>query len=135
MSVAHAHLGSKPKDLEGMSVRVLSTPVMWRGVRGEHRRAWRRKASARIMCMAMRECLDANCCTQWTVGVLSLMSAICLFSNVGQTASMTSHSSRRPAISRSELVMDPVGFEVVTMLSVMYLGHLKQKTVGVTAES
>ena len=133
-SVSHDHLGSEPKDREGMSVSVLSTPAMWRGVRGEHRRACRQNASARIMCMATRECLDAKRCTQCTVGVLSLMSAMCLFSRSGQTASITSHRRRRPAISRSELVIEPVGFDSVIIASVICCGHLKRNTVGGTAE-
>ena len=132
-SVLHAQRGSDPKDLDGMSVRALSTPAMCRGVRGELWRIWSRRARTRTRFIATRECLEARRWTQWTVGVLSLIRATCLLWRGGQTASITSQRSRRPAISRSELVSVPSGFVTDTMFWRIDGGHLKRKTVGGTA--
>ena len=54
------------------------------------------------------ECLEARRSTQLTEGELSLKSATFFSPRLGQTDSITSHNSRRPAISRSE--MDRVQF-------------------------
>ena len=90
-------------------------------------------ASAGISCIATLECLDASQSTQWTVRELLLNKAMCAPSNDGYTSSMTSHKSNKLAISKSELVMVPVGFVVDIMLFQISLGHWRQKTVGGTA--
>jgi len=85
-----------------------------------------------MSCIATSECFAASRCTQCTVGELSLNRATWA-SCTRQTSSITSHNMRRPAISRSELVMVPVGLASEIMLSVMSCGHWSRNTIGATA--
>ena len=131
-SVLQNHCGSDPNDWEGMSVIAFWTPAMCNGVSGDAFVSWSHKARTRISCIAMCEFRDAMRCTQCTVGELSLNSATCAPSRDGHTCSIESHKRSRPAISKSKLVIVPVGFARETRASLMSCGHCTRKTVGGT---
>ena len=120
----------EPNERDGMSVIALCIPAICNGVNGEAFWSCRRRASARISCIATIECRDASRSTQCTVGELSLNNATCAPSKDGHTDSITSQSKSRPAISRSEFVIDPDGFASETMSRRMSSGHSSLKTVG-----
>ncbi len=132
-SVLQCHFGFDPNEREGTSVMALSTPKMCNGISGDVFESCRRKAKARINCMATLECFAAKRWTQCTVGLLSLKSATCALATVGQTSSITIHRSKSPAISRSEFVMRPFGFVSETSSVEVSIGHWIRKTVGGTA--
>ena len=72
---------------------------------------------------------------QATVGVLSLnMPAEVYCSDLGAIHSSTNHWHSRPAISRSELVMKPVGFFSETRLAITYFGKMILQTVGLSGD-
>ena len=133
MSERQCHLGMDPNDLDGISVMAFWTPAMCNGVSGDVLLILRRRARARISCIAASECLDAIRSTQCTVGELSLKRATCAPSRVSHTDSITSHKRISPAISRSELVMDPFGLAFEMTSCLMSSGHSSLKTVGGTA--
>lgn len=130
-SVLQNHFGSDPNDRDGMSVIALSTPAICCGVNGEAFVSCKRRARARTSWIAMCECFAARCWTQCTVGELLLKSAMWAFVRSWQVASMTSQSISRPAISRSEFVIVPVGLLSETMLSEISFGYCIRNTVGV----
>jgi len=103
---------------------------MCRGVSGELLASCRRRASALSNCIATVECRAAMRSTQCIVGELSLKRATCASVRLSHTVSMTNQRSMRPAISKSEFVSRPVGFEVETTSFLMSGGHSKRKTVG-----
>jgi hypothetical protein len=113
-----------------MSVIALCTPAMCSGVSGDALFNCNRSASARMSCIAIRDFRDAICCTQWTVGELSLNKATCVPLSCGHTCSMTSQRSRSPAISKSEFVIVPLGFASDTRAALMSSGHGIRNTVG-----
>ena len=129
-SVLQCHPGTDPNERDGMSVMAFRLPSMCSGVSGELCWICNRSASARMSCIATRECFAASRWTQCTVGELSLNNAMCASFNEGQTCSMTSHSRRSPAISRSELVRVPSGLLAETTLHEISCGHRKRNTVG-----
>ncbi len=71
---------------------------------------------------------DTRRVTQLTVGVMSLKSATFASFRWHTTSSMMSRSSNSPAISRSEFVTIPLGFDADLTLAVMSGGHYSQKT-------
>jgi len=87
------------------------------------------------MCLATRDCLEARRLTQPIDGELSPSIAMCFSWRGLHTPSIVSHNSNRPAISRSEFVMVPLGFSNDTNCEQMSSGHCHQKTVGVHADS
>ncbi len=96
---------------------------------------FRQRARARTSFAAIRDFLDAIFSTQLIVGELSLNKATCLCATSRTMASMQSHSNSRPAISRSELVIEPCKLSDDTKLAAMSFGHSRQKTVGGISES
>jgi hypothetical protein len=78
----------------------------------------------------MRDRRDASRVTQETVGELSLKMATCFSASGWHTSSMTSQSSRTPAISKSEFIIHPVGLALERTFDVMSEGHFRQNTVG-----
>jgi hypothetical protein len=116
LSVLQCHRCSEPNERDGMS--------------GEQRSSCRRSASARSSCMAIVDCRDAIRSTQCTVGELSLNSATWAPVSSGHVASIVSQSSISPAISRSELVMVPLGLCWETRAAETSGGHCRRKTVG-----
>jgi hypothetical protein len=123
-------LGDTAKDLDAMSAIVLSFPGIWTGVSGQHAAMFRRKARAQTICAETLDWRVAMRSTQLTEGELSLKSATCLLAIGPQTPSIHSQSNSRPAISKSELVSNPVGLSNETTCEVIYCGHCKRNTVG-----
>lgn len=112
-SVLQYHLGSLPKDRDGISVSALSFLAMWRGANGDTWRTFNRRANARMSCPDTNDPHAANLQTQLTVGELSLKRAMCVPGVILHTSSITSHRKRSPAISRSEFVRCPSFLEFV----------------------
>ena len=81
-----------------------------------------------MSCVATVELCDARWMTQVTVGMLLLKSAKFASFRLHTTSSMMSRSSNSPAISRSEFVTIPLGFDADLTLAVMSGGHYSQKT-------
>ena len=131
-SVAHVHLGSEPNDRDGMSDIAFCIPAIWSGVRGEARVTCRRSASARSSCIAIGDFFEAIRSTHDTVGVLSLYKATWHPSRSGHIASIASHRSKSPAISRSLFVRVPVGLASEITAAVMSGGHCTLNTVSGT---
>jgi len=69
------HLGSFPKERDGISIMALSFPEMCSGVSGNAHFFFIRRASARSSYSATHELFDAKRCTQFTVGWLLLNNA------------------------------------------------------------
>jgi hypothetical protein len=78
---------------------------------------------------------EVRCETQATIGMLSLNSATCFSAKTPYTPSITSHSSNMPTISRSELVMLPVGFPNDIISFQKPPSHFYRNTVGMHSES
>ncbi len=135
LSVFQAHSFTLPNERDGMSVRAFLTPGMCTGVIGHVFFTFRRIARARTSFAAIHNFLDAIFSTQLIVGKLSLNRATCLCAMLQTMASIQSHSNSRPAISRSELVIEPCGLSDDTKLAAMSLGYSRQKTVGGIPES
>ena len=93
--------------------------------------AFMRIASACTNCSATRDCLDANLSIQLIDGVLSPSSDIDFSFKSPPTSSITIHANSIPAISRSELVILPLGFVRDFTSFVMSSGHCHRKTVGI----
>ena len=103
---------------------------MCSGVSGNAPLTFSCKANARMSLAATSEPRAANRRTQCTVGELSLNSATCDAEPNMHTSSMANHRSRRPAISRSELVIVPFVLFSDTRSSLMNCGHSMRNTVG-----
>jgi hypothetical protein len=134
-SELHSHSLTLPKERDGISVSAFSTPRMCTGVRGHVCLTLSRKASARTSRAATRNLRDAILVTQLIIGELSLNSAICLCARSGAIPSRHSHRSSSPAISRSELLILPLGLLKDTRSADMSVGHCRRKTVGGSADS
>ncbi len=88
------------------------------------------RASAWVRFSATIDFLEASRSTHLTVGTLLLNSVNRFSSKFLHTPSMTSHSSKRLAISRSEFEMFPLQLVGETMFNLISFGHSHQKTVG-----
>ena len=130
-SEVQCQFGSLPNDRDGMSVIRFRSPGICNGVRGDNCFNLSQSANARKSWEATLDPLAAIQRTQCTVGELSLKSATCAPGWKLHTFSMTSHNNSSPAISRSEFVMDPVGFVAETRACLMSSGHSRRNTVGV----
>ena len=123
LSDLQCHLGSDPKEREGISASAFFFPGMCTGVSGQEFETLIRNARARMRWAAILECFDAMRVAQLTVGELSLRIATCRFFRSPPTCSTHSHNSSNPAISRSELVRVPVGLSKDTTLLDTSGGH------------
>ena len=130
LSFLQNHYFLLPNDRDGVSVIWFFLPPMCWGVRGEHLLYFSRRASARSSCPATIDPFAAILVTHPTVGELSLNKPQCACNKLGHTSSMTKKRNRRPANSRSELLMRPFGFCCVTKSALMSSGHLTRNTVG-----
>ena len=135
MSVVQCHAGLLPNDLDGISEMALHFPSICRVVRGQVLLAFMRSASAWTKCSAITDLRDASLVTHATVDELSLKRATHFSCTESQTPSITSHRRSIPAISRSELVMLPVGFANNFMSALISGGHSQRNTVGTHVES
>ncbi len=95
----------------------------------------KRYARIRMSCSAMRLEQDAICCTQLTVGLLLLNSAMRFSLRGPQTCSIMSQRMTSPASSRSELVIVPFGLATNTTFAVMSGGYWVRNTVGGHSDS
>ncbi len=111
VSEVQCHVGLLPKDLEGTSEIAFHFPSMCSAIRGQVLFDLSLKASAWTRCSATMNFSEAKRVTHDTVGKLSPNSAARFSCSGWQTFSITSQSRRMPAISKSELVMPPVGLE------------------------
>lgn len=130
-SVAQYHLFLLPKERDGRSLMRLRSPGMWSSVSGDTCLSFRQRARARRSCDATFDPLAAIHRTQCTVGELLLKSAMCAPGSNWQTSSITSQRRRKPAISRLEFVIVPVGLSVDTSACLISSGHSALNTVGV----
>ena len=97
-------------------------------------RCWWR-ASARSRCPAMIDLEDRSLSVHATVGVLSQkMPTWQYWSECGAMCSSTSQAKRTPAISRSEFVILPLGFDVDTRFLMMSGGKAILQTIGFMCE-
>ncbi len=124
----HSHLGSLPKERDGISVIKFSSPAMWRGVIGHVPFSFRRRASARIRCANTSDPRVARQRTHPTVGELLLNRATRFLRRSPQTSSITSHKNRSPAILISELVIFFLRYCALTACD-----HSHWKTMGTQA--
>ena len=85
----------------------------------------------RSNCPATTELFGTNQSTHNTVGWSSLNRATCSPDFTLYTSSITSHSNKSPAISKSEFVSVPMRleFEIISLFT--HFGHCMQNTVGV----
>jgi hypothetical protein len=126
-SDVQVHVGLLPKERDGMSAILFSTPSMCNGVNGQVCIVFSRRAKAWTSCSVTRDRLDASLVTQLMVGKL-LLSKVTRFSRrLSQMPSITNHSI-------SELVSLPVGLFRDMMSCFMSSGHSQQNTMGVHAE-
>jgi len=88
------------------------------------------RARTWISCSATRLERHAIRSTQLTVGLLSLNSVMRFSVRGSHTCSIMSHSSTRPASSRSKFVIVPFGLVSDFTLVVMSGGHCSLNTVG-----
>ena len=123
LSSSQYHSATLPNDRDGMSVIAFSFPGMWTGVMGHAPLIFSRSANARTNCAATAECRDASLVTQLTVGLLSLNRATRRSRNVPHTVSITNQRNNKPAISRSEFVMEPRGLVKETRFCFISSGH------------
>jgi hypothetical protein len=93
------------------------------------------KAKALTRFSATRDHLEARRATQPIEGEFSPKSAIHFSRSGPHTPSIASQSNKRPAISRSEFVIVPVGLSNKTTCDRMSSGHCQQNSIGVHAES
>ena len=103
---------------------------MCNGVMGQANLALIRNASTLRSSPAGSERFDAILSTHDTDGLLSLRSRMCLCFKSPTMCSTMSQRRTRPAISKSEFVILPVGLLSVWSWDVMLAGHLNRKTVG-----
>ena len=92
------------------------------------------RASACTKCSATSDLREARRFVHPTAGELSLNSATRFSCKGWHTASITNHRMRTPTISKSELVLVPVGFENDRTLAVTSCGHSQRKTVGMHSD-
>ena len=95
----------------------------------------KRRVRTLISCSATRLERHAIRSTQLTVGLLSLKRAMRFSVRGSHTCSIVSHSSTRPASSRSEFVIVPFGLASDFTLAVMSGGHCSLNTVGRHSDS
>jgi hypothetical protein len=105
------------------------------GVSGHAHWIFSRNANACMRCSATIDRFEARRVIQPIVGKLLLNSVTCFSRRGLHTSSITSHNIRRPANSRSELLIVPVGLSNDTTLLRMVSGHCHRKIVGVHADS
>jgi hypothetical protein len=105
--VLQCHLGSLPKDQEGISVIEFSSPAMWSGVMGQVLFNFSRRASALMRCADTIDPRVVRCWTHPTVGELLLNSPTLFCLRFPHTDSVTSHRRSKPASSRLELEICP----------------------------
>ena len=129
-SNVQCHAGVLPNDLEGTSEIELSLPSMWSVVKGQVLLVLILRASACTKCSATSDLREARHFVNPTAGELSLKSATRFPCKGWHTATITNQRMRTPAISRSEMVMVPIGFENNRTLVVTSCGPSQRKTVG-----
>ena len=124
------HAGLLPKDHKGMSAMAIYFPAICIGVKGQAFCCFARSANAWTRCSATVERFEASLVAHPIVGELSL-NKVSRFSSRGpQTSSIVSQRRTRPAISKSEFVMRPLGLVDVLMSAVTSGGHCHRKIVG-----
>ena len=124
------HLGSLLNKREGRSVIEFWLPSMCSIFIGQTFWRLNLRARTRISCSATRLDRHAMRCTQLTLGLLLLNSAIRFSARGLQTCSIISHKMTSPATFRSEFVIVPQGFESDTTFYAMSGGHCTRNTVG-----
>ncbi len=134
-SYIQCHAGLLPKVRDGTSPMAFCFPSMCSVINGHVLFVLSCRASACTECSATRDFWEARCKTQATVGMLLLKSTTHFSAKTQHTPSITSHSSNMPAISRSELVMLPVGFPNDLISFRISSGHSHRNTVGMHSES
>ena len=111
MSVSHRHAGLLPNEREGMSAIAIRFPEMWIGVNRQAFCCFARSANAWTRCSATVNHLDASFVAHLIVGELPLNNVRRFTFSGPHTSSIVSHRRTRPAISKSEFVMRPFGFQ------------------------
>ncbi len=116
LSVGQNHSATLPNDRDGISVMVFSFPGVLTGLMGHVPLSFILNANARTNCAATRECHDAMCRTQLTVGSLSLKTATRRSLSSPHTSSITKNN-------RSKLVIFPFGLLNKTREFLLSDGH------------
>ena len=135
LSVSQRQEGLLPNERDGTLEIAFLLPAIWMGVRGHALCNFRRKAKACIKFSATLERRDPRRATQPINGELSPNSAIHFSASKPLIPSMTSHRSRRPAISKSELLMVPAGLSNESTWVRTSSGHCQRNTVGTHPDS
>ena len=107
-SVLQCHFGSLTNKRDGISIIVLCFPSKLKEVSGNAPFILNMSTNARINCPLATNFSDANQSTHDTVGWLLLNTATRSPNYTSHTSSITSHSNKSPAISKSEFVNFPV---------------------------
>jgi hypothetical protein len=124
--------GCLRNERDAISAILLSSPAIEIVVRGETRLMCCRIARARRRCPAILDLDECSLEAQATVGVLSENMPTCLcWSDSVVICSKMSHCNSTPAISKSLLVMSPVGLESETNRFSTSGGKGILQTVGV----
>ena len=104
---------------------------MWKGVINNAPFIFNLRANARSNCLATKELFDANWSTHNTFDWLSLSTATWSPDFTPHTSSITIHSKKSPAISKSDFVNVPVRLEIEFISLFTHSGHCMRNTVGV----
>ena len=118
------------KNRDATSAMIFFTPAIDQVIRGDAWLICKRIARARTSRAATMDLDELILLAQLTVGVLSHHAAA-WESFSGARCSRTRYSPSNPAISKSELVISPVGLENDTTRSCISFGNSRRHTVGV----
>ena len=117
-------------EREATSAILFASPAMEVHRRGEVRCRCCRRARARSMDCASFDFLEWSLYDHWTVDLLSQKMPTWQCSRLCMCCSRMSQCSSTPAISRSFIVILPLGFVAETKLSTMSGGHFMRHTIG-----
>ena len=119
-----------PNYCDGTSPSRFLIPAMWCELSGAVLRSLMRSDNTLTRRPATFEIRDANFVVQDTVGVLSDPIRMCFHFRQTTNPSRTSHPRRNATISKSELVISPLGLFFVSRRIFMSDGHSTRHTVG-----
>ena len=122
-------------DRYGTSPSRFLIPVMWCKLRRAVSRSLMRSNNTLTRRPATFEIRDANFVVQDTVGVLSDPIRMCFHFRQTTNPSRTSHPRRNATISKSELVISPLGLCSVSRQLFMSGGHSTRNTVGFKSDA
>ena len=124
-----------PNDCDGTSASRFFIPTMWCELGGAVSRFLMGSDNTLTSWPATFELRDADFFVQDTVGVLSYSVQMCFHFRQTTNPSRTSHPRRNATISKSELVISPLGLCSVSRQIFMSGGHSTRHTVGFNSDA